>query len=144
MRPASQRFFIHSCIYLRILIISYLATFLGTNSLSVLMCRKEVNQSINQSSVTRTALNWVTDMRVWCLAIDMCQAATSGDYELTKFACRLHTFRGASKCPASVLRTFNPYPKLVLIYWPPNDERLEGITYIIYVQVIYASDTARI
>jgi len=47
MRPASQRFFIHSCIYLRILIISYLATFLGTNnSLSVLMCRKEVNQSI--------------------------------------------------------------------------------------------------
>jgi len=49
MRPASQRFFIHSCIYLRILIISYLATFLGTNSLSVLMCRKAVNQSINQS-----------------------------------------------------------------------------------------------
>jgi len=30
-----------------ILIISYLATFLGTNSLSVLMCLKEVNQSIN-------------------------------------------------------------------------------------------------
>jgi len=29
------------------LIISYLATFLGTNSLSVLMCRKAVNQSIN-------------------------------------------------------------------------------------------------
>jgi len=50
MRPASQRFFIHSCIYLHILIISYLATFLGTNSLSVLMCRKAVNQSINQSS----------------------------------------------------------------------------------------------
>jgi len=47
MRPASQRFFIHSFIYLRILIISYLATFLGTNSLSVLMCRKAVNQSIN-------------------------------------------------------------------------------------------------
>jgi len=45
MRPASQRFFIHSCIYLRILIISYLATFLGTNSLSVLICRKAVNQS---------------------------------------------------------------------------------------------------
>jgi len=36
MRPASQRFFIHSCIYLRIFI-SYLATFLGTNSLAVLM-----------------------------------------------------------------------------------------------------------
>jgi len=46
LRPASQRFFIHSCIYLRISIISYLATFLGTNSLSVLMCRKAVNQSI--------------------------------------------------------------------------------------------------
>jgi len=47
MRPASQRLFIHSCIYQRILIISYLATFLGTNSLSVLMCRKVVNQSVN-------------------------------------------------------------------------------------------------
>jgi len=49
MRPASQRFFIHSFIYLRILIISYLATFLGTNSLSVLMCLIVVNQYINQS-----------------------------------------------------------------------------------------------
>jgi len=46
MRPASQRFFIHSCIYIRTLIISDLATFLGTNSLSVLMCRKAVNQSM--------------------------------------------------------------------------------------------------
>jgi len=46
MRPASQRFFIHSFIYLRILCISYLATFLGTNILSVLICRKAVNQSI--------------------------------------------------------------------------------------------------
>jgi len=44
MRPASQRCFIYSCIYLRILIISYLATFLGTNSLSVLMCRNAVIQ----------------------------------------------------------------------------------------------------
>jgi len=51
MRPASQRFFIHSCIYIRILIISYLATFLGTNSLSVLMCRKAVNQSITIRSI---------------------------------------------------------------------------------------------
>jgi len=42
-----QRFFIQSCIYLRILIISDLATFLGTNSLSVLMCHKAVNQSIS-------------------------------------------------------------------------------------------------
>jgi len=49
MRPASQRFFIHSCIYLRIVIISYLATLLGTNSLSLLMCHRAVNQSINQS-----------------------------------------------------------------------------------------------
>jgi len=43
MRPASQRFFIHSCIHLRILIICNLVTLLGTNSLSVLMCRKAVN-----------------------------------------------------------------------------------------------------
>jgi len=52
MRPASQRFFIHSNIFLRIVIISYLATFLGTNSLSVLMCRKAVNQSILKIAVT--------------------------------------------------------------------------------------------
>jgi len=37
---------IHSCIYLRILNVSYSATFLGTCSLSVLMCRKAINQSI--------------------------------------------------------------------------------------------------
>jgi len=49
MRPASQRVFKLSCIYLRILIISYLATFLGTNSLSVLTYRKAVSQSISQS-----------------------------------------------------------------------------------------------
>jgi len=47
MRPASQRLFIRSCIYLRIVIISCSATFLGTNSLYMLMCRKAVNQSIN-------------------------------------------------------------------------------------------------
>jgi len=40
MRPASQRFFIHSFIYLRLFIISFLCT----NSLSVLMCHKAVNQ----------------------------------------------------------------------------------------------------
>jgi len=51
MKPTSQHFFIHSCIYILILIISYLATFLGTNSFSVLMCRKAVNQAINQSIV---------------------------------------------------------------------------------------------
>jgi len=54
--PANQRFFIHSCIYLRILIISYLATFLGSNSLSVLMCRKAVNQSIILTSNLRRQL----------------------------------------------------------------------------------------
>jgi len=55
MRPASQRFFlIHSCIYLRILIISYLATFLGTNGLYVLMCCKAVNQSINRHIINFT------------------------------------------------------------------------------------------
>jgi len=61
-RPASQRFFIHSCIYLRIFIISYLATFLGTNStnsLSVLMCRKAVNQSIPYI----TPIHHTSDMR---------------------------------------------------------------------------------
>jgi len=49
VRRASQRFFIHSCIYLRILIISYLASFLGTDSLSVLIFCSSVKQSINQS-----------------------------------------------------------------------------------------------
>jgi len=43
-RPVSVSSYTSSCIYLRILI--YLIMFLGTNSLSVLMCRKEVNQSI--------------------------------------------------------------------------------------------------
>jgi len=47
MRLASQCFFIHSCIYKLILIISYLATFLGNNSLSKRMCHKAVNQSIH-------------------------------------------------------------------------------------------------
>jgi len=55
MRPASQRFFKHSYISLRILIISYLATFLGTNSLSVLMCRKAVNQSFRRSRISCAA-----------------------------------------------------------------------------------------
>jgi len=47
MWPASHRFFIHSCIYLwilyHILLSNVSSTFL--NSLSVLMCRKAVNQS---------------------------------------------------------------------------------------------------
>jgi len=44
IRPANQPFFIHSCIYVRILIISYLATFLGTKSF---WCA--VKQSISHS-----------------------------------------------------------------------------------------------
>jgi len=55
MRPARQRFFIHRCIYILIVITSYLAAFLGTNSLSVLMCRKAVNQSINQLDAATNA-----------------------------------------------------------------------------------------
>jgi len=69
-RPASQRFFIiHSCIYLRILIISYLATFLSTNSLSVLMCRKAVNQSIKFCSRLRKFVyfNWLYCFVGWAL-----------------------------------------------------------------------------
>jgi len=58
MRPASQRLFIYSCIYLRFLIISYLATLLDTNSFSVLMCRKAVNQSINQCVVNVLITLW--------------------------------------------------------------------------------------
>jgi len=54
MMPATMRFFIHSYINLRILIISYLATFLGTNSLSVPMCRKAVNQSVKPISAVCT------------------------------------------------------------------------------------------
>jgi len=56
MRPASQRFFIHSCIYLWILIICYLATFLGTNSL---LCWCAVKQSINQSTLPAVGTNWL-------------------------------------------------------------------------------------
>jgi len=57
MMPASQRFFLHSCIYLLILIISYLATCqVGTYSLSVLMCHKAVNQSINRLLVRHSAI----------------------------------------------------------------------------------------
>jgi len=48
MRPASQRFFINSCIYLRILILSYFLTFLGTNSF---LCWCAVKQSINQNQI---------------------------------------------------------------------------------------------
>jgi len=50
---ASLQFYIHACIYLQILIISCLATFLGTKSLSVLIIVQS-SQSINQS------INWRT------------------------------------------------------------------------------------
>jgi len=45
MRPASQRFFIHNCIHLRILIISNLEHFLA---LIAFLCCCAVKQSINQ------------------------------------------------------------------------------------------------
>jgi len=57
MSPASQRFFIHNCIYLRILIISNLVKFLGTNSLSVLMCCKAVNQTIIKHDTVTVCMN---------------------------------------------------------------------------------------
>jgi len=44
MRPANRRFF--SCIYLRIFIVSYLATFLGTNI--AFLCWCAVKQSVGQ------------------------------------------------------------------------------------------------
>jgi len=61
---ASQSAFLHTQLYyLRILIISYLATFLGTNSLSVLMCHKAVNQSINPIN---QSINQSTSFRLTC------------------------------------------------------------------------------
>jgi len=58
---AGQSAFLHTqLIYLRISIISYLATFLDTNSLSVLMCRAAVNPHCSLlrlcSSITRKRL----------------------------------------------------------------------------------------
>jgi len=50
----------NNCIYL--FIISYLATIRGTNSLSVLMCRKAVNQSndnaVRQDNANNTILSF--------------------------------------------------------------------------------------
>jgi len=46
MRSASQRFFIRSCVYLRIFDHILFSNVFGTNSLAVLMCRKAVIQSI--------------------------------------------------------------------------------------------------
>jgi len=71
---ASQRFFIHSCIYLRILIISYLATFLSPNSLSVLMCRKAVNQSIITPLTKKPGLV-TTDARSYRLTLNLSVAS---------------------------------------------------------------------
>jgi len=66
---AGQSAFLHTQLYLstnfdHIL----LATFLGTNSLSVLMCRKAVNQSINQSVLTRSVIEW----ELWRTVGDYC------------------------------------------------------------------------
>jgi len=74
MRPASQRFFIHSCIYLRILIISSLATSFDCNSLSVLMCRKAVNQSISIP---------ISNCAVW---VSQHQAVTSATTNMKKLS----------------------------------------------------------
>jgi len=79
MRPASQRFFMQSCIYLRIFVISYLATFLGTNSLSVLMCRKAVYQSIKtpipQPPPVATLLKWASDQQSYdCMITPLCRS----------------------------------------------------------------------
>jgi len=76
MRPASQRFFTHSCIYLRILIISYLATFLGTNSLSVLMCRKAVNQSSVYKSQNTSVCKTITTT-ILALMLNITRLATA-------------------------------------------------------------------
>jgi len=101
MRPASQRFFIHSCIYLRILIISYLATFIGTNSQSVLMYRKAINQSINQSIKTcigihRVVWQVIFISRTWqwmICATANCTSATSTIHTLT-----WHTVEATPDC----------------------------------------------
>jgi len=67
--PASQHFFMRSCIYLRILIISYLATFLGTNSISVLMYHEVVNQS---NSALHLYLSLISYHRPSCTRISAC------------------------------------------------------------------------
>jgi len=65
-----QRFFIHSCIYLRILTISYLATFLGTNSLSVLICGKSIKSKI-YCSVKHADIELVSFWQVGLLGIQL-------------------------------------------------------------------------
>jgi len=52
---AGQSAFLHTQLYLSTKLdhILYLATFLGTNGLSVLMCRKAVNQSIKLNITTK-------------------------------------------------------------------------------------------
>jgi len=86
MRSASRLFFVCSCFYLRILIISYLATFLGTNSLSVLMCHKTVNQSIHKKMLlkfkTQKQLSSQTCQTVQScnpfFYVELCQRAMNG------------------------------------------------------------------
>jgi len=102
MRPASQRFFIHSCIYLLILIISYLATFLGNNSLSVLMCRKAVNQSINQSinqsKTVEVAQLGVTRGQGFCLGLGLYEhTCIFKSHELVESVCLSDIFVNENK-----------------------------------------------
>jgi len=96
MSPASQRFFIHSCIYLLILIISYSATFLGTNSLSVLMCRIAVNQSIHL-----WAHGHETDMsaapQIWVLSLLM----IGSEFTYLCFRCRATRLDWSKRCCVS-------------------------------------------
>jgi len=72
MRSASQHFFIHSCIYLWILIVSYLATFPGTDSLSVLMCCKAVNQSTS-SELNHFWIQYKVALTMFFIHINQCQ-----------------------------------------------------------------------
>jgi len=66
---AGQSAFLHPQLFLSTsLIIPYLATFLGTNSLSVLMYRKAVNQSIKAIlyAHTRGKSIYIPGRPLWC------------------------------------------------------------------------------
>jgi len=86
MSLCSQCFFICSCIYLWILIMSYFATFIGTNSLSVLMCRKAVNQSICMLLHWKHSSSTVYSWNLVCLVLNL----ETGVYQmkLSLFAAR--------------------------------------------------------
>jgi len=75
MRPASQRFF--KQLYLSTNLDHILfSNFLGTNSLSVLMCRKAVNQSINRDRRSPFRLGAEQDQtQKVCVAIETAPAS---------------------------------------------------------------------